>query len=107
MNVDVVIVGAGPTGLMLAAELRLAGVRPLLLERQPQRRDTPRPVVSAGKSWSCCATGAYWNASKPPAPAPASPPVPVRRRAPGLHPAAGSPAARPAAAATAAGAAAR
>lgn len=30
MNADVVIVGAGPTGLMLAAELRLAGVRPLL-----------------------------------------------------------------------------
>lgn len=42
MNADVVIVGAGPTGLMLAAELRLAGVRPLLLERQPQRRDTPK-----------------------------------------------------------------
>jgi 2-polyprenyl-6-methoxyphenol hydroxylase-like FAD-dependent oxidoreductase len=33
---DVVIVGAGPTGLMLAAELCLAGVRPLLLERRPQ-----------------------------------------------------------------------
>ncbi|MFC4112871.1 FAD-dependent monooxygenase [Nonomuraea zeae] len=41
-NTDVIIVGAGPTGLMLAAELRLAGVRPLLLERQPQRRDTPK-----------------------------------------------------------------
>ncbi|MFF4772568.1 FAD-dependent monooxygenase [Microtetraspora fusca] len=37
-----IIVGAGPTGLMLAAELRLAGVRPLVLERQPQRRDTPK-----------------------------------------------------------------
>lgn len=37
-----IIVGAGPTGLMLAGELRLAGVRPLVLERQPQRRDTPK-----------------------------------------------------------------
>ena len=42
MDADVIIVGAGPTGLMLAGELRLAGVRPLVLERQPQPRDTPR-----------------------------------------------------------------
>ncbi|WP_438485379.1 FAD-dependent monooxygenase [Streptomyces sp. S186] len=42
MDADVIVVGAGPTGLMLAAELRLAGVRPLVLERQSQRRDTPK-----------------------------------------------------------------
>ena len=42
MDADVIIVGAGPTGLMLACELRLAGARPLVLERQPQRRDTPK-----------------------------------------------------------------
>jgi 2-polyprenyl-6-methoxyphenol hydroxylase-like FAD-dependent oxidoreductase len=42
IEADVIIVGAGPTGLMLAAELRLAGVRPLILERHPQRRDTPK-----------------------------------------------------------------
>ncbi|MEU4314983.1 FAD-dependent monooxygenase [Nocardia sp. NPDC024068] len=41
-DTDVIIVGAGPTGLMLAAELRLAGVRPLVLERQPRPRDTPK-----------------------------------------------------------------
>jgi 2-polyprenyl-6-methoxyphenol hydroxylase-like FAD-dependent oxidoreductase len=41
-DIDVIIVGAGPTGLMLANELRLAGVRPLVLERRPQRRDTPK-----------------------------------------------------------------
>ncbi|HEU4945542.1 MAG TPA: FAD-dependent monooxygenase [Kribbella sp.] len=41
-DADVIIVGAGPTGLMLAGELHLAGVRPLVLERQPQPRDTPR-----------------------------------------------------------------
>lgn len=44
MDVDVIIVGAGPTGLMLAGELRLAGVRPLVLERRPQ----PREVEKAG-----------------------------------------------------------
>ena len=42
MDTDVIIVGAGPTGLMLAGELRLAGVRPLVLERQPRLRETPK-----------------------------------------------------------------
>jgi 2-polyprenyl-6-methoxyphenol hydroxylase-like FAD-dependent oxidoreductase len=42
MDADVIIVGAGPTGLMLACELGRAGVRPLVLERQPQIRDIPK-----------------------------------------------------------------
>ncbi|MEU1147470.1 FAD-dependent monooxygenase [Streptomyces sp. NPDC005863] len=42
MEYDVIIVGAGPTGLMLACELRLAGLHPLVLERCPRRRDTPK-----------------------------------------------------------------
>jgi 2-polyprenyl-6-methoxyphenol hydroxylase-like FAD-dependent oxidoreductase len=42
MDADVIIVGAGPTGLMLAGELCLAGVRPLVLERQPRLRETPK-----------------------------------------------------------------
>ena len=42
MDADVVIVGAGPVGLMLAGELRLAGVRPLVLERQPRLLETPK-----------------------------------------------------------------
>ena len=41
-DTDVVVVGAGPAGLMLAAELCLAGVRPLVLERQPRLRETPK-----------------------------------------------------------------
>jgi 2-polyprenyl-6-methoxyphenol hydroxylase-like FAD-dependent oxidoreductase len=41
-HTDVIVVGAGPTGLMLAAELCLAGVRPLVLERQPLLRETPK-----------------------------------------------------------------
>ncbi|MGH3377679.1 MAG: FAD-dependent monooxygenase [Mycobacterium sp.] len=35
---DVVIAGGGPTGLMLACELRLAGVRPVVLEHLPEPR---------------------------------------------------------------------
>ncbi|POX42679.1 FAD-dependent oxidoreductase [Streptomyces sp. Ru73] len=34
--IDVIVVGAGPTGLMLASELRLHGVRVLVLERDPE-----------------------------------------------------------------------
>ncbi len=41
MDADVIIVGAGPAGLMLAAELRLAAARPLVLERQTQLGHTP------------------------------------------------------------------
>lgn len=33
---DVIIAGAGPTGVLLAAELRLHGVRVLVLEREPE-----------------------------------------------------------------------
>ncbi|MGA8679319.1 MAG: FAD-dependent monooxygenase [Acidimicrobiales bacterium] len=49
MDADVIIVGAGPTGLMLADELRLAGVRPLVLERQPQIRDVPKAGGLSGQ----------------------------------------------------------
>lgn len=41
-DTDVIIVGAGPVGLMLAGELCLAGVRPLVLERQPRLLQTPK-----------------------------------------------------------------
>ncbi|WP_328616151.1 FAD-dependent monooxygenase [Amycolatopsis sp. NBC_00355] len=39
---DVVIAGAGPNGLMLACELALAGVRPVVLEQLPEPSPTPR-----------------------------------------------------------------
>ncbi|MFI5690526.1 FAD-dependent monooxygenase [Kribbella sp. NPDC051586] len=42
MDAEVVIAGAGPNGLMLAIELRLAGVQPLVLERLPEPNSTPR-----------------------------------------------------------------
>ncbi|WP_194836703.1 FAD-dependent monooxygenase [Nocardia sp. XZ_19_369] len=48
-DIDVIIVGAGPSGLMLAGELRLAGVRSLVLERQPHIRDTPKASGIGGQ----------------------------------------------------------
>jgi 2-polyprenyl-6-methoxyphenol hydroxylase-like FAD-dependent oxidoreductase len=42
MTVDVVVAGAGPTGLMLACELRLTGVRPVVLERRAEPSQTPK-----------------------------------------------------------------
>ena len=48
-DADVIIVGAGPVGLMLAGELGLAGVRPLVLERQPEIRDIPKAGGLSGQ----------------------------------------------------------
>ncbi|MGC1285183.1 MAG: FAD-dependent monooxygenase, partial [Streptosporangiaceae bacterium] len=39
---EVVIVGGGPTGLMLAAELRLGGADPVVLERLPEISQIPK-----------------------------------------------------------------
>ncbi len=37
LDVDVVVAGGGPTGMMLACELALSGVRTVVLEREPER----------------------------------------------------------------------
>ena len=48
-DADVIIVGAGPTGLMLAVELCLAGVRPLVLERRRQISEMPKAGGLSGQ----------------------------------------------------------
>ncbi|MGH3432661.1 MAG: FAD-dependent oxidoreductase, partial [Thermocrispum sp.] len=37
MDTDVIVVGAGPTGLMLAAELRLCGANVTVFEKRAER----------------------------------------------------------------------
>ena len=46
---DVVIVGAGPAGLMLAAELRLGGMRTVVLERRAEPDARPRANGLVGR----------------------------------------------------------
>ncbi|WP_082972572.1 FAD-dependent monooxygenase, partial [Mycobacterium sp. 1245852.3] len=48
-RLDVVIVGAGPSGLLLACELALAGVRPTVLERDTQPSDEHKANFLVGQ----------------------------------------------------------
>ena len=50
MTSDVVIVGAGPTGLLLASELALAGVNPTVLERLPEPTGLSKAMALLGRS---------------------------------------------------------
>ncbi|MCO6009420.1 FAD-dependent monooxygenase [Actinoallomurus purpureus] len=72
---DVVIAGAGPNGLMLACELSLAGVRPIVLERLPESSAEPRANGLVGQVVRMLdRRGLYERLSgskEPPQPAPA------------------------------------
>jgi 2-polyprenyl-6-methoxyphenol hydroxylase-like FAD-dependent oxidoreductase len=46
---DAVISGGGPNGLLLASELRLGGIRPVVLERLPERSRVPRANGLVGR----------------------------------------------------------
>src|SRR5262245_8775999 len=47
---DVVIVGGGPTGLMLACELQLAGSRAKVIERLPKPTGLSKALALAGRA---------------------------------------------------------
>ena len=42
MNVDVIVIGAGPTGLMMATELETAGVKAIVVDRAKVGSKMPR-----------------------------------------------------------------
>jgi len=50
VDADVVIAGGGPTGLMLACELRLAGLRPVVLERLTEPTGLSKALALVGRS---------------------------------------------------------
>jgi 2-polyprenyl-6-methoxyphenol hydroxylase-like FAD-dependent oxidoreductase len=74
MSPDVVIVGGGPAGLLMACELALAGVRPLVLELLPERAAEPKANGLVGRVVQALDyRGLYGRLSagaRPPTPAP-------------------------------------
>ncbi|MER5972157.1 FAD-dependent monooxygenase [Streptomyces sp. NPDC002055] len=50
MDIDVIVTGAGPTGLMLACELALAGVRTRVLERRAEPHRNSRALTLHARS---------------------------------------------------------
>jgi len=74
--IDVVIAGAGPDGLMLACELGLAGIRPVVLDPMPGPNPQPRVNRIVGQAARILDHRGLYNALagtvEPPKPAPRS-----------------------------------
>jgi 2-polyprenyl-6-methoxyphenol hydroxylase-like FAD-dependent oxidoreductase len=61
MNYDIVIAGAGPVGLLLAAELKLAGVSVIVLERLTEINMTIKAGGIRGNSTKLLARRGLWH----------------------------------------------
>ena len=54
MEKDVLIAGAGPIGLVMGIELARYGVAVRIIDKQPQRTDKSKALVSSGAARSNC-----------------------------------------------------
>lgn len=64
-DTDVLIVGAGPTGLALAVDLARRGVRALVVERAGELFPARAARASSLGPWRCSRTSACWTRSGP------------------------------------------
>lgn len=62
MDADVVVVGAGPTGLMLANELALAGVRPVIIDKLVERSGQSKALNLQPRSIEIFDQRGLWDA---------------------------------------------
>jgi 2-polyprenyl-6-methoxyphenol hydroxylase-like FAD-dependent oxidoreductase len=74
--IEVVVAGAGPNGLMLACELGLAGIRPMVLDPMPGPNPSPRVNRIVGQGVRILGHRGLYSAptgtAEPPKPAPRS-----------------------------------
>jgi bifunctional hydroxylase/dehydrase len=67
MDYDVTVIGAGPTGLMLACELAIGGVSALVIDRLAEPRTTPRALALRARSLEVLAQRGFdWFSDAPP-----------------------------------------
>lgn len=62
MTLDVLVIGAGPTGLTMAAELLLHGATVRIIDAQVDRLRESRALGVPARTWSC-SIGAGWPAA--------------------------------------------
>ncbi|WP_460522071.1 FAD-dependent monooxygenase [Humibacter antri] len=62
ISADVLVAGAGPTGLMLAAELAASDVDVAVVDRRLAPTAHPKETGLSGTRPCTCAGSAYWRA---------------------------------------------
>lgn len=66
-NPDVVIVGAGPVGLVAACELARRGVTFRIIDKLEAPTDESRAIAVHAEAATCSTEWAFWTTCSPPA----------------------------------------